>query len=866
MSNFKERFSMVFTEILERVSKLTGQRLSTIENEIAEAIGTSYYLIEKWRRTKHPQMPSLDQVETVGQLLIQKGGLSGREEFERFLEAAQHPYPTQAWIRLFPTVDRPQAAQFFTGREDEIKQLLKDLQPGEVITLCGPGGIGKTSLVAEALSRLTPGNKPPPLFPDGILYHNFYGQPSTDALLEQIARVYNQEPSPTFRDAARRALLNRRALLVLDGAEEADNLRPVLDIRDRCGVLIVSRERHVGERKVIDLHVLPSEQAVDILKAWSATSERKGRFQSWSSDVEDNKRVGKAIADLLGCLPLALRLAGKYMSETKTTASECLALLKETPLSLLQEGEHQHQSVSILLQKILERASRDEREVMPVISMIGALSYQPFERHVIATGLKKSGTAIHLAISKLVRFSLIDRISGERYQVTHRLVHTYARERVSAPNEAVERVADHYRELTLAVTKSNNKNYTKLDAEREHVLAILKQCTDREIWSAAHHLAQAMNQYLRDEHRDTERIQVNELGLLAAIMLKKRNRVYNYFTNLGLLYRFRDRIADAVKCYQRALVIARETNSQNDEWSVLSDLGDIYCEVGEWQPAIDCYEQAIAICRTMTKRFFERDHKVLLSTAQTKEHKTMEQVLHEIEQLKQVIADGSNNLDQRSIECDLLASLGKVYLKAEKHQQALNYYQQSVELARTLGDRVLESSKLALMATAYATLGQTEQERDLILRALHINREIGYQTGESICLSQLAELSWKLGDTSQALEYFQQALTLAQRCGFTKYEIDLLLIMGSFHYSLGQLDQALQCLQQRVKLCRTIHDQHRESYALIKLGEFYEELDQIDQAIDCYQQAIPILEDLKSPDVDDVRNLVTKASAKKRSD
>ncbi len=66
----------------------------------------------------------------------------------------------------------PPRADYFTDRTEALKQLLADLQPGRVVTLCGPGGIGKTALATEALNRLELDR-----FPDGIVWHNFYNQP-----------------------------------------------------------------------------------------------------------------------------------------------------------------------------------------------------------------------------------------------------------------------------------------------------------------------------------------------------------------------------------------------------------------------------------------------------------------------------------------------------------------------------------------------------------------------------------------------------------------------------------------------------------------------------------------------------------------
>jgi hypothetical protein len=100
-------------------------------------------------------------------------------------------------------LQRPLRPVHFTDRKRELEQLLLDLQPGRVVTLCGPGGIGKTALAAEAIWQLAPGNEPPDRFPDGVIFHSFYNQPAAKLALENIARAFGEEPQPTPQDAAK---------------------------------------------------------------------------------------------------------------------------------------------------------------------------------------------------------------------------------------------------------------------------------------------------------------------------------------------------------------------------------------------------------------------------------------------------------------------------------------------------------------------------------------------------------------------------------------------------------------------------------------------------------------------------------------
>jgi hypothetical protein len=165
-------------------------------------------------------------------------------------------------------LQRPRRADHFTGREAELAQLLVKLQLGQVVTLCGPGGMGKTALATEALWTLAPGNAPPERFPDGILFHSFYNQPHAALALEAIARAYGEDPRPTPRDAAERVLAGRRALLVLDGAENADDLGAVLAIAGGCGMLVTTRRRRDAANCRQDVAPLETAEAVALLQAW----------------------------------------------------------------------------------------------------------------------------------------------------------------------------------------------------------------------------------------------------------------------------------------------------------------------------------------------------------------------------------------------------------------------------------------------------------------------------------------------------------------------------------------------------------------------------------------------------------------------
>ncbi|MCI5220505.1 MAG: hypothetical protein D3914_15255, partial [Candidatus Electrothrix sp. LOE2] len=71
--------------------------------------------------------------------------------------------PAQPVIpRQFPPLD-----DCFLGRDKELADLLEHIQPGKVAAVCGPGGMGKSALAAQAVNRLEKNR-----FPDGIVFHS----------------------------------------------------------------------------------------------------------------------------------------------------------------------------------------------------------------------------------------------------------------------------------------------------------------------------------------------------------------------------------------------------------------------------------------------------------------------------------------------------------------------------------------------------------------------------------------------------------------------------------------------------------------------------------------------------------------------
>ena len=68
------------------------------------------------------------------------------------------------------------------------------------------------------------------MFPDGIVFHTFYGQPDPALAFEHIVRSFDKHAEDTSAKAAFRLLAGKQALILLDGTEDAHHLESVIEI------------------------------------------------------------------------------------------------------------------------------------------------------------------------------------------------------------------------------------------------------------------------------------------------------------------------------------------------------------------------------------------------------------------------------------------------------------------------------------------------------------------------------------------------------------------------------------------------------------------------------------------------------------
>ena len=209
-------------------------------------------------------------------------------------------------VRAATPGNLPRLRTGFYGRRhelDEIRVLLAGDAP--VVTLTGPGGVGKTRLALEVAREAVDS------FDDGAFFVSLAAARSSDlpAALAQTLEVTEQAGESAV-DALYRRLESSQVLLVLDNFESALDAAPqVASLVERCPrlkVLATSRERlHLGAEHEYRLDPLEEVDASDLFAARASAARPDLDIDAHRADVE-------AISRQVDGLPLAIELAAAW--------------------------------------------------------------------------------------------------------------------------------------------------------------------------------------------------------------------------------------------------------------------------------------------------------------------------------------------------------------------------------------------------------------------------------------------------------------------------------------------------------------------------------------------------------------------------
>jgi hypothetical protein len=331
----------------------------------------------------------------------------------------------------------PPDLQDFTGRDEETNELRNLAVPADnrgraiaVSAIYGKPGVRKSALAIHVAHLLTSE------FPEAQLYVNLRA-PETGRLDAKevlgrflhalgVAKEAIPETVAECESLYRSRLKGRHALVVLDNAANAAQVRPLIPASHTCHVLVTSREplSALEGATTYPLEVMDSDEAVRLLEA-IAGPER----------VETELEAAADVVRRCGYLPLAVRIAAAKLRTRPTWKMADLA--QRLADERLRLGEL---CVGDLAVRATFRLSYESLRASKawIFRLLGLLPGPDFGAGVVAAMTEHEWREVREELEELVDAQLLEPAGdNDRYRF-HDLLRIFAQERLQEEESAAE--------------------------------------------------------------------------------------------------------------------------------------------------------------------------------------------------------------------------------------------------------------------------------------------------------------------------------------------------------------------------------------------------------------------------------------------
>lgn len=729
----------------------------------------------------------------------------------------------------------------FVGREPEITELGKLLADSScsLLTLTGPGGVGKTRLSLQVAAENVEA------FPDGVYFVPLAPVSSQDLLVstmsEPLGLTFYGQQDP--RGQLLKYLSGKKMLLVLDNFEHllegAELIADILTGASHVKILATSRERLnlQGEWlfEVGGMDFPKNGEAAD-LGTYSAVElfvQSARRVVSRFSLSETEAPSVSRICQLMEGMPLGIELASAWVR-----VLSCQEIAQEIEASLdflessLRNVPERHRSLRAVFEYSWGFLSEQERQVFSRLSVFRGGFSREAAQAVAGASLR--------VMASLMDKSLLRRNASGRYELQE-LLRQYAGQKLAenpqAQEEAHELHCSYYIEFVHNMQKDlfGSGQVQVLDEIRRKIENIQVAWA----WAANRRKVMEINRVLHSLYRFYERrswylegeaafgqaaealrgapeVAENHGGKKLLGMLIARQGAW--CINLGQIEKGR-RLLD------ESLSILRGIDDQREAVFPLVALARLADIQGRYEESERLEQESLSISRAVgnqravatilrnlagksgvsrtnieRKRIFEESLSINRQLGDLREISiglgALGIVTHELgesEKARQLLQESlalSRQIGDEMHEAELLTFLGSVSLDLGELEEARRLHQESLAIAKKIGNPVQAVNSLDSLATAVGSLGEYAEARRLYEEGLAISQEIGYRLGVAFALNGLGIVASQEGDYIQAKSLHEQSLASHREIGDPGGIANVLNNLASAAFALGQHEES----------------------------------------------------------------------------
>jgi predicted ATPase/class 3 adenylate cyclase len=659
--------------------------------------------------------------------------------FQVVAEGLPQDFPALRSIDARPN-NLPRQLTSFVGRQDEIAKVKQMLATAPLVTLTGPGGVGKTRLSIEVGADLLEG------FDGGAWFVELASLSDPAFVLQAIASVLGvvEEPGRPLLGTLVEHLRGHRTLILLDNCEQvigacAEIADALLRACPMVRILATSREALGIQGEA--LFPVPS---LSLPSADQRSAEELSQFDSVRLFVEraiaaspafrvtpaNGAAIGQICRRLDG-VPLAIELAA---ARVRALTPDQIAARLDDRFRLLTGSSRisvpRHQTLRATIDWSFELLSDDERAVLRRLSVF-APSCSLEAAEAVCAGEDVAEADVLDLLSRLVDKSLLVSEEAEtegRYRLLE-TIRQYARDRLLESGEATEALRRH-RDWYLALAEQAAPEFfrgvdsgdwlDRLELEHDNLRAAL-QWSEDEPGEAISGLRLAaafwrfweIRGYLLEGRSWLER-------MLAATAADNSVLRANALTGAGILAYMQGDFPGASTLHEQSLALHRRLGDPNAIAYAANNLANVAVLRGDYAQARELYELGMRIAREMG--------------------------------------------DDRGVAFGLM-NMAEVVAQEGDDDGARRHFEQSIATFRRFGDRWAEAFALDNFGLVTCRQRQFDAARELHEQALGISRELGDQRGIARALTHLADVSAERGETQEAMVLLREGLAIRRALG-----------------------------------------------------------------------------------------------------
>ena len=675
--------------------------------------------------------------------------------------------PAEDHARPQTQVHLPAPPTSFIGREEELTLIARHARDRRhrLLTLAGPGGIGKTRLAIQAASESSRA------FADGAYFVSLAPAQEIDAIVPAIAAVLKLRFETT--DPKRELLYSLRekdVILVLDNMEHlvsgAPLLVELLEHAPRLQLLVTSRQRlNIREEWVIPVDGLVLPTGGDHEAPGNAAQlflERAYQVMPHFAPDEGERTAIAAICCQVEGMPLAIEMAATWVH-----ALSCDDILKriQSGIDFLKTSMHnipeRHRNIRSLLDQSWQLLKPEEQAVLRKCSM--------FRNEFTFRACQDVADARLETVAALMDKAMLHSPAPSQYRM-HELLRQYAEEQLASnPEEQRQttlRYVQHFghyvaEQEPLFTSRREPDALANLDAHIDSIRHAWNLAMDYPYPPFFDQAASALGTYYETKllFQEMERVYQRAHGAMERVAEAPQedpvaNRAHaKLMARHGVALIGQTRHAEASVALRTALDRARACLSGKDLAFSLRVLGNALCPMYEYEEAERYFRESLALCEAEGDRWGRAATLIGICSAKESggDYKGALQFVH----AALGIYEASGNQRSTARCCAYAAFLA---IKGGDLTKARHLLRSSLALFKTMHASIGMANAYHFLATLAYRSGKPDRAAPLSRRCYELHEASGNRWGIAWTIRQRGLIARERGEIPEAERFAFQAM------------------------------------------------------------------------------------------------------------